>query len=341
MRAAIFEGEGQPLAIAERAMPAPRPGELVLRVAFCGICGSDLHATEPSPFPLDRGTVLGHEFSGTVAASGSPDWAVGDRAIGIPLQACAECESAGECREGLGILCPRGRIIGLSASAPGGYAEYVRIPARQALRVPAMLDLQDAALTEPLAVGAHAVRMAGQVLGARVLVIGAGPIGLAVTAFASLAGARMVAVSEPDPVRRGRALTLGASEAIDPGAGPVGAAFARAGGVAPDLVFECVGAPGLLRHAIDVAGIGARIVVVGVCRGEDTLLPRVAIRKELSLRFVLGYVRDDFLLVLDTLAAGRIDARRLVSRIVDLDALPAMFESLRRPNPEGKVLIAP
>ncbi|MBS0561103.1 MAG: alcohol dehydrogenase catalytic domain-containing protein [Proteobacteria bacterium] len=341
MRAAVFEAEGRKLAIAERETPTAGQGELVLRVAFCGICGSDLHATEPSPFPLDRGTVLGHEFAGTVAASGAAEWQVGDRAIGIPLMPCADCAPLGECREGLGILCPRGRIIGLAATAPGAYAEYVRLPARMALRVPDGLDLSHAALAEPLAVGAHAVRKAGTLLGARVLVIGAGPIGLAVIAFAALSGAGALAVSEPDPTRRERALSLGATTGIDPRAEDVRAAFAQAAGGAPDVVFECAGAPGLLRHAIDLAGIAARVVVVGVCRTEDTLLPRVAIRKELSVQFVLGYVRDDFALVLDTLAAGRLDAARFITRTIGLDALPDTFEALRRPNPEAKVLIAP
>jgi len=341
MRAAVFEAEGLKLAIADRPTPTAGPGELVLRVGFCGICGSDLHATEPSPFPLDRGTVLGHEFAGTVAATGAPDWQVGDRAIGVPLMPCADCAPRGDCRDALGILCPRGRIIGLAASAPGAYAEYVRLPARMALRVPAGLDLAHAALAEPLAVGAHAVRKAGALLGARVLVIGAGPIGLAVTAFAALSGPRVLAVSEPDPARRERALGLGAAHGIDPGQDAVAASFARAAGGPPEVVFECAGATGLLRHAIEVAGISARVVVVGVCRTEDTLLPRVAIRKELSVQFVLGYVRDDFALVLDTLAAGRIDAARFITRVIGLDALPDTFESLRHPNPEAKVLIAP
>jgi (R,R)-butanediol dehydrogenase/meso-butanediol dehydrogenase/diacetyl reductase len=341
MRAAVFHREGTPLAVEDRQTPTARPGELVLKVAYCGICGTDLHATEKSAIPLEPGTVLGHEFSGVIAESAAPGWQRGDRIIGLPLYECDECRPLGGCRDRLGILCGRTKVIGLAAGVPGGYGEYLTLPAHNALRVPDALDLRDAVLTEPLSVGAHAVRLAGALLGARVLVIGAGPIGLAVTVFARLAGARHLVVSELDPTRRERAVTLGASAVLDPGAESVGAAFARTAGGAPDVIFECVGAPGLLRQCIDIAPVHGRIVVVGVCRHEDAILPRIAIRKELTVQFALGYTREEFALVLDMLAAGRIDAAALVSDVIGLDALPEMFESLRRPNPRAKVLIDP
>jgi (R,R)-butanediol dehydrogenase / meso-butanediol dehydrogenase / diacetyl reductase len=341
MRAAVFHREGSPLSIEDRQTPAARAGEIILKVAYCGICGTDLHATEKSAIPLDPGTVLGHEFSGTVAESAAPGWQRGDRIIGLPLFECDDCRPLGGCRDRLGILCGRTKVIGLAADTPGGYAEYLTLPAHNALRVPDSLDLRDAALTEPLSVGAHAVLRAGGLLGARVLVIGAGPIGLAVTVFAHAAGARHLVVSELDPVRRERAATLGAAATIDPAAEHVGPAFARITGGAPDVIFECVGAPGLLRQCIDAAPVHGRIIVVGVCRHEDAILPRIAIRKELTVQFALGYTREEFALVLDMLAARRIDASALVSDVVGLDALPAMFESLRRPNPRAKVLIDP
>jgi (R,R)-butanediol dehydrogenase/meso-butanediol dehydrogenase/diacetyl reductase len=142
-------------------------------------------------------------------------------------------------------------------------------------------------------------------------------------------------------VRRNRAGTLGASAVLDPGAEPIAGVFARITGGAPDVIFECVGAPGLLRHGRDLAPVHGRVIVVGVCRHEDSLLPRIAIRKELTVRFALGYTREEFALVLDLLAARRIDANELVSDVIGLDALPEVFESLRRPNPRAKVLIDP
>ncbi len=341
MRAAVFHDVGEKLAIEDRQRPTAEPGELVLNIAFAGICGSDLHATEKSLVPLEPGTVLGHEFAGEVIESASPDWRAGDRVIGVPLRECDACRPLGRCKDGLGILCANSRIIGLSAAVPGAFAEYVRLGAGHALRVPDGVGLKTAALAEPLAVGAHAVRLAGALYGARVLVVGAGPIGLAVTAFARFAGAREVAVSEIDPTRRERAVTLGATVLLDPTTGAIGPAFAAAAGGAPEVIFECVGVPGLLQSCMELAPIHGRIVVVGVNRNEDTILPRVGIRKELSIRFALGYQHEDFSLVLGLMEAGRIEADALVSSVIGFAELPDMFERLRRPNPHAKVLIDP
>lgn len=341
MRAAVFTREGQPLAIEDRQTPNAGPGDIVVKIAYCGICGSDLHATEPSPFPLEGGTVLGHEYAGVVTESRSDAFRPGERVIGLPLQECDECRPSGTgCRDRLGILCARNRIIGMSASVPGGYAEYLRMPAHHALKVPDGLDLKLAALTEPLAVGLHAVRKAGSLLGQRVLVIGAGPIGLAVTLFARAGGAAALVVSEIAPARRGHAERCGAT-VIDPAAESPSGAFAAIAGGPPDIIFECVGVPGVLRQCMDIAPLHGRIIVVGVCRVEDTVLPRVAIRKELNLQFVLGYLRDEFAMVLDMLAARRIDAAPLVTAVIGLDEVPAMFESLRHAGPHAKVLIDP
>ncbi len=331
MRAAVFHAEGQPLAIEDRQTPVAQPGDIVLKVAYCGICGSDLHATEPSPTPLEAGTVLGHEYAGIVTQSASPLFAPGDRVIGLPLRECEDCRPSGTgCRDRLGIHCARNRIIGLVASEPGAYAEYLAMPAHHAIKVPDSLDLRTAALTEPLAVGLHAVRMAGSLLGARVLVVGAGPIGLAVTLFARAAGAREIVVAEPGEARRALAAQLGATVVESAEAAK-----------SPDFIFECVGVPGVLAQCMRIAPLHGQIVVVGVCRVEDRVLPRVAIRKELRLQFVLGYTRDEFVIVLDMLASGQIDPAPMITGIIGLDALPTMFEALRRPGSHAKVLIDP
>ena len=189
-----------------------------------------------------------------------------------------------------------------------------------------------AALVEPLSVAVYSVTQSIPMLGAKVGILGAGPIGLAVVAFARFAGARSIAVSEIDPVRRARAEGFGARVLIDPAAERLPVA---------EVIFECVGVAGLLQDCIALAPTRGRIVVVGVNRGEDVILPRVAIRKELSLQFVLGYQHEDFALVLDLMAQGRIDAAALVTRVIGLDDLPEVFERLRRPGPDAKVLIDP
>ncbi|WP_245624481.1 zinc-binding dehydrogenase [Belnapia moabensis] len=320
-------------------MPRAELGEIVLRVAYCGICGSDLHATEPSPSQVMAGTVLGHEFAGEVIESRAKGWAPGDRAIGIPVWPCDECRVEGECHERLGIHCPNSRILGMSPSVPGGYAEYVRIGGRQALRIPDGVDIQAAALAEPLAVGAHAVRMAGPLLGRRVLVVGAGPIGIAVVLFARSAGARDIVVSEINPIRRERAVSLGATAGLDPSADPIDTAFRNLAGGPPEVLFECVGAPGLLQQCIELAAVRACVVIVGVCRSEDRLMPRRAVIKELRLQFVLGYVPEDFALALDLLRTK--GAAAMISRVIGFTELPDAFEALRRPNPYNKVLLDP
>jgi (R,R)-butanediol dehydrogenase / meso-butanediol dehydrogenase / diacetyl reductase len=341
MRALEFDTAGQPLRVIARPEPVARAGDVILKVAFCGICGSDVHATEASGSQVGKGTILGHEFSGEVVQSADPAWKIGDRAIGVPLLPCDDCRPHGACKDRLGILCPRNRIIGLSPDAPGGYAEYVRIGAGQLLRVPDGVAMDAAALAEPLAVGAHAVRLAGSLLGKPVLVIGAGPIGLATAAFALRAGARDVVVSEIDAERRARAGRLGASGLIDPKAENSSEAFKVLTGGPPQIVFECVGVPGVLRQCIDLAATRGRVVVVGVCRHEDTILPRVAIRKELMLQFVLGYTDEDFRLSIDLLRAPGFAANEMISSRISFSELPAVFESLRRPNPHGKVLLQP
>ncbi|MFL5285141.1 MAG: zinc-binding dehydrogenase [Rhodopila sp.] len=196
MKALVFAESGQPLRLEQRETPQPEPGDLLVKVAYCGICGSDVHATDAGSFQIATGTVLGHEFSGEVMESRAVGFAPGDRVIGIPVRPCEPCRAeGGECRDNLGIRCPNARVVGMSPGIPGGYAEYVRIGARQVLRIPAGVDDRAAALAEPLAVGAHAVRAAGPLLGKRVLVIGAGPIGNATLVFAKAAGARDVVVS--------------------------------------------------------------------------------------------------------------------------------------------------
>jgi threonine dehydrogenase-like Zn-dependent dehydrogenase len=331
MRAIVFKAEGQPLGIEDRQTPVAQSGDIVLKVAYCGICGSDLHATEPSPTPLEPGTVLGHEYAGIVTQSASPLFSAGDRVIGLPLRECEDCRPSGTgCRDRLGIHCPRNRIIGLAASESGAYAEYLAMPAHHAIKVPDGLDLRLAALTEPLAVGLHAVQAAGSLLGARVLVVGAGPIGLAVILFARAAGAREIVVAEPGAGRRALAVRLGAKgvESADAAANPA-------------FIFECVGVPGVLAQCMRVAPLHGRIIVVGVCRVEDRVMPRVAIRKELLLQFVLGYTREEFAMVLAMLASGQIDAAPLITGVIGLDAVPSTFEALRRPGSHAKVLIDP
>jgi threonine dehydrogenase-like Zn-dependent dehydrogenase len=343
MKAAVFRGLGKPLSIETVDKPQISSGEVLLKVAYCGICGSDLHATAEGVFVVPDGTVLGHEFSGEVTESADPAWKKGDRLTSVPVNACADatCRALGKCKEDLGILCPNNRITGLAVDVPGAYAEYVKVGARQAIKLPESVSYEEGALVEPLAVGVHAVRKAKLDIGARVLIIGAGPIGLSVTAFAKLAGARDVVVSEFNATRRKRAKSMGATAVIDPSVGNLAESFAAIAGAPPDVIFECVGAKGLIQQCIDLSRPRGKIVVVGVLMMEDVIVPISGILKEVDIQFVLGYVDEDFGIVLDALAKKTFDAKPMVSDVVGFAELPAAFEALRKPKQQIKVLIRP
>jgi (R,R)-butanediol dehydrogenase/meso-butanediol dehydrogenase/diacetyl reductase len=339
MQAAIFRALGKPLEIAEQPEPEPGPEELILRVKGCGICGSDLHAASIPP-GLPANCVMGHEFAGEVVELGrdvGTRFRVGDRVCALPYIGCGRCAL---CLSGDGIRCEKIQPTGLGV-VPGAYAEFVKVGANETLRLPESVSYRAGALVEPLSVGLHAVHVARLEPGAHVLVIGAGPIGLAVTAWARCFGARTVMVSEKAPGRRALAEKFGATHVIDPGSEMPGPAFVKAAGAAPDVIFECVGVPGLIQQTILLAPPRGRIVVVGVCMQPDTLFPMIAIVKEISLHFVLGYRKQDFQLTLDMLAAGRIAGEAMITDVVGLDALPGAFEALKQPTTQCKVMLEP
>ncbi|NWH09447.1 MAG: alcohol dehydrogenase catalytic domain-containing protein [Alphaproteobacteria bacterium] len=340
MRAAVFKEMSKPLLIEDIPNPVCGPRDLILKVRACGICGSDLHMTEPSSImPLPPGSVMGHEFAGEVVEAGgavSGLWKSGDRVAGFPYLCCGE---QAPCPNGLGGqgICAKGLTIGLGQS-PGAYAEYVRISAWSAHRLPDVVSWQEGAMVEPLAVGLHTVDMARMSRGDTVLVIGAGPVGLATILWAKFLGARHVIVSERTETRRAMAARFGATDAIDPGK-PLTPQVEAIAGKGPDIIFECVGIPGLIMESMMAAPRGGKIVVAGACQSPDTIMPLVGIGKELNLQFVLGYRPADFDFVIDMIASDRVDVAAMVTDVIDLDALPEAFESLRKPIHQCKVMV--
>jgi threonine dehydrogenase-like Zn-dependent dehydrogenase len=368
------------LDVVDRPEPVPGRGQVRIEVRRCGICGSDLHARHGCDAWADlaeragyerfaRSTdqiVFGHEFCGEVAEYGprcrekSP---TGTPVVALPLL-----------RRSHGV-----DTVGLSVHAPGAYAEQMLVEESLMMPVPNGLGADVAALTEPMAVAWHAVRR-GEVRKRTVaIVIGCGPIGLAVILVLKAKGVRTVVASDYSPGRRALATACGADVVVDPADKSPLTAVERRGhvtdmpsalelavgtreklerlpfgwwhawrlgealGAAPKhpVIFECVGVPGVIDSVIDGAPLFSRVVVVGVCVGTDQITPAMAINKEIDLRFVLGYTPLEFRDTLHALAEGDIDPAPLITGTVGLDGVETAFSALGNPDVHAKILIDP
>lgn len=335
MKAAVYHRPGQPLAIENVMRPEPGANELMVKVHACGICGTDLHATQAPLEAPDEGIVLGHEFVGTIEAVGegvTGSWAVGDAVCSLPFIACGSCDV---CRVGRPFECADQKIIGTDIA--GGFAEYVVTGAAETVALPSGLSLETAVLTEPLAVGWHAVLEAKTSAADTVLVMGAGPIGLAVIVWCRYVGAKSIIVVEGNPARAQMAERLGATKQLNPDQ-DLGIELAALS-FTPTVVFECAGVPGLIQKGIELVVSRGRIVIVGLFDGEDCFEPQLALVKQLRLIFAIAYTRDDFQHVIDALAEGRIDPTPMITRVVSLDEMPVAFESLKHANTDCKIVV--
>ncbi|MGH6784832.1 MAG: zinc-binding dehydrogenase, partial [Sphingomicrobium sp.] len=280
MRAAVMRGHA--LFIEDIAEPTPGAGQVLVEVLACGICGSDLHALKhaeklvasaaesgaPFMFDIDAGLVMGHEFSARVIEPGP----------GVALQ-------AGDVVTSMPVMLSSAGFagIGYSNEFNGGYAERMLLAGPLCLKVPEGLDPRHAALTEPMAVGVHAVARSGIAKGDAALVMGCGPVGLAVISALKLAGIDPIVAADFSPARRAFATRLGAHEVVDPKQEPGIDAWNRVDGTRPLVIFEAVGVPGMLDRAMRDAPRQTRILVVGVCMETDNIWPMLGINKELTI----------------------------------------------------------
>ena len=357
MRAAIFRsGE---IVVDRMGEPAPGAGQALVRTLACGICGSDLHARKHAdrmvemaksvgrkPMDLSRDVVFGHEFCCEVVDYG-PDTQrrlkPGTRVCSLPALATPTGPSG----------------IGYSNDNVGGFAERMLLSESLLLEVPNGLPAEHAALTEPLAVGVHAVAKANIRGGEVPLVIGCGPVGLAVIAALRIRGLRPIVAADYSPGRRARAEKMGADVVVDPARAQPYATWAEHAAMSdeekaarpafqahlaalkPALIFECVGVPGLLQQVFEGAPRDARIVVVGVCMESDRSEPMLGIMKELNVQYVLGYTPDEFESSLRLLAEGEVDAPSLVTGKVGLSGVAQAFEDLANPEAHTKIIVEP
>jgi (R,R)-butanediol dehydrogenase / meso-butanediol dehydrogenase / diacetyl reductase len=333
MKAAVMQGLHKPLTVETLPDPTPQAGEVVVKVGRCGICGSDLHMTEDPAYGKGAGDVLGHEFAGEVVALGKgvEGLSPGDLVSVIPLQSCGACDS---CRQGEVAWCEHFGLQG------GGYAEFAVTRPNQCIRLPTSASLADGAIIEPLAVALHGVNMSGLKAGDKVLILGAGPIGLAVAFWARRRGARDVIIQDVATHQQERALAMGATGfAVDP-TDPVGSAEKALGGKA-DIVFECVGIPGLIEQAVSQVRNRGTILLLGLCTRPDTFNSFAMLSKEVRLITSAFFTRGEYEEALDALDAGAAEPRLLVTDTIALDDTPARFEALRTRAHDCKVLIAP
>lgn len=324
MRAARAEAPGR-IVVEEVERPEPDAGDVVVAVGACGICGSDLHwYHDQMMLPV---ACPGHEVAGTVAMVGSGVTALkeGDRVCVEGIASCGECRY---CRAGTYHYCPRIGIVGMTI--PGGYAEYLKIPARHCFAVGDM-EITTAALAEPLGVAVHGVRISGLAIGQRVLVLGAGTIGLMAVVAARAGGASEVLVTARRPQQKHAALALGADRVLDDADE---AALFEAASVRPiDLVVESVGgAASTLDTAVATCRPGGTICLLGVYTKPVAFPAIFTVAKELTIKgsFVYNRVgsRADFEVVVDLLGRhGRRLAETLITHRFPLERIGEAFET--------------
>lgn len=330
--------------------PTPGPGQVLTKVLACGICGSDLHmlkhgaetrllqaelagdapppdAIAPVQFQPDHDTVMGHEFCCEVVALG-PDCTTlreGDVVVSMPVA----FDAAG--------IHP----LGYSNLYNGGYADVMVLNEMLALKVPAGLPAEMAALTEPLSVGVHAVAKSRIAVGDSAIVLGLGPVGLACIAELRIRGIGPIIAADFSPKRRALAELLGADVVVDPNETSAIAAWRKIDGSRPLVIFEAVGVPGMIEQAIRMAPKDTRILVVGVCMQPDTIHPLLAIGREINIQFVLAYEPTEFAASLNAIAEGKVDLSSWITGTVDVDGVPQAFVDLGNPEAHAKILVVP
>lgn len=306
--------------------PVPEADQLVIRIAACGVCGSDIKAQPFAP----AGMVMGHELGGEIVAVGSNalGWDEGTNVAVLPVISCGECRY---CRAGTVSHCPSTSYLGMGPA--GGFAEYAAVPARHALAVPTELSTVYSALVEPFAVGLHSVHSAEIARDDEVLIVGAGGVGLTTLAWVLRQGGARTTVVEPDPQRRETAAALGATDVLS--------SLSEAEPGAYDAAIECVGRPELLAACQQAMRPRGRIVISGACAEPTSIEPITALLKELTVRYSVAYTIDEFREVIAAFSAGGIDPAATIGPTFPLDHIADAFDAVRTTQVQGRVLVTP
>lgn len=339
MKSAVWYGKHD-LRVEQRPVPEPGPGEVLIQVKACGVCGTDVHIYEggKGAAAVTPPTILGHEFSGVVVKAGAAvrSCQPGDRVCIDPNCYCGTCAA---CRSGLAHFCTQ--MAGYGTTVDGGFAEYCAVDARQVYRLGAHTSFAQGAMAEPAACCLHGIDLCGIRPGHQVVVIGGGMIGLLMVQLARLAGAARVALVEPVAAKRETGRKLGVDVCIDPQQQDPAAALRQGGLTWVNTVIECVGRPETIAQAIDLAGSKAVVMMFGLTKPDETvpLKPFTVFEKELELKasYINPYTQARALELIDT---GRLDVTSMVCPPCSLEALPGI---LARPDlrAKGKYIIDP
>jgi len=337
MRAAVYRERGS-IDVEDRAVPEVGPGEVLLEVSHCGICGSDIH------FVLEGwgqpGSVEGHEYSGTVVAVGEgvTRWRVGDTVVGGPSPRCGKCEF---CRAGRPQLCVDRTPTGEGVHSDGAFAEYVKAAEDAILRIPDGVPLRAAALAEPLAVALHGLTRGGVRAGQRLLVTGAGPIGVLSVAAARARGVNDIVVSEPHPRRRALAERLGA-RAVEPGTLVTPASPNEVVAEPFDVALECSGHAAAMEAALGQLQRAGTLVLVGAGLERPRFNNNRILLNELTITGSFVYDADGFERALELLAAPDFPTDALIETDeVPLDGIASAIQGLASGDLPAKVMIVP
>ena len=338
MKQSKLVGEEE-FAFEEVEKPSPSEDEVLINVKACGICGSDVHSYKGEHPFVSPPIVLGHEFSGIISETGESveGFEKGDKVVVEPNITCGTCYN---CNHGRYNICENLQVIG-NVGYDGAFADYITVPANKSLKIPERMSFEEGALVEPTAVGVHSVRVSEQELGDKILILGAGTIGLATLLAAKDAGASEIVITDLEGKRLERAKRLGADYAVNPSELELGLEEflkQKFGEAKADIIYDCVGFDSTLNEAISVARKGTQIMLVGVPKGELEVNMAFIQDRELDIQGALMYVKKDFQTAIELVEKGQVKANAFITHRYDLEDLGQAFDLAADPTKMDETL---
>jgi 2-desacetyl-2-hydroxyethyl bacteriochlorophyllide A dehydrogenase len=336
MKAAVYK-EARKMVVEDVPDPVVGPGEVVVKVKYVGICGSDLHLYSYGILPSDY--IMGHEATGTIVSVGYgvEDWKEGDIVLLIGGSTCHECDW---CQKYDRRYCRNPRSIGIG-NLPGAYAEYIKVPTQLLVRLADESQMLEAALLDPLGCGHNGVVRSGVTPEQTAVVVGAGPIGLFAVHYLKSVGVNQVILSEPVARRAELGSELGADLVLNPAEVNVEAEVKKlTDGLGPEVVIECVGIEKTTLESVSMVRHSGKVVWLGVCMDQISFIPAFWMLKNISIELIMGFGRAVKIPeYLQFIQDRREEVNKVITEIISIDDVPEAFERLLTPNTEAKVMV--